>query len=279
MPNPIPSWGESLSMVNRSMSAPASCEIWGYWFPEPALLVGPKDEARQLRYLTNWVRLRPVWLYLLRVPDSQPTRVSAQLWRDFLNGIHEVSSSTTRAGKRMAEIKRILGDVFNDGQFDLETLGPVYWHGSRIDNVGGDLAPAILWELFELSFRYELLALDRYLRPSESRSRPEEARREDLLAKVFPGHWLRAVNSLPSVDSPGLFAELPQRRVSALNALRDVLLRWPGCPSTITSAAPLQNNDSTDTIVCMERELSWFYVNTFFSYSARAPLIPHLYPH
>ena len=53
MPNPIPSWGELLSMVNRSMSAPASCKIWGYWFPEPALLVGPKDEARQLRYLTN----------------------------------------------------------------------------------------------------------------------------------------------------------------------------------------------------------------------------------
>ena len=262
------------------MIAPPSHDIWGYWFPEPALLVGPKDEARQLRYLTNWVRLRPVWLYLLRVPDSQPTRIGAQLWRDFLNGVPEASSSTTtRAGKRMGEIKRILGNAFSDGQFNLETLAPVEWHGTCIENVGGDLAPAVLWELFELGFRYELLALDRYLRPSESRSRPEEARREDLLAKVFPGNWLRAVNTLPSVDSPGLFAELPQRRVGALNALRDVLLRWPGCPSTITSAAPLQNNDSADTIVSVERELSWFYVNTFFFCSARAPLIPHLYPH
>ncbi|EJF62122.1 hypothetical protein DICSQDRAFT_169692 [Dichomitus squalens LYAD-421 SS1] len=278
MPPPIPSGSEAMSTVDRSMPARAADQLWGYWIPEPALLLGAKDEARQIRYLTNWVRARLIWLYLLRVPGSRACQVGPQLWRTFLNGVPEDPTSTTRNGKRVFAIKNIFGEVVADDQFDPDTDAPVDWHGTQFQRVPETLAPGIIWEVFELGFRYELLALDRYLRPSKSQSRPDETLREDLLANVFPGSWLRAVDTLPSAHSPGLFAALPQRRVSALNAFRMVLMRWPGCPSSITSASPLQFSDSTETVLDLERHLAMFYVDTFFLYSGRAPIVPHLYP-
>ena len=278
MPPPIPSWAQAMSTVDRSMPARTSDQLWGYWIPEPALLLGAKDEERQIRYLTNWVRARPIWLSLLHTPGSRACQVGPQFWRDFLNGVPQDSKSETRKGKRIREIKNVFGQVFADNQFDPESDAPVDWHGERFQQVPKDLAPAVVWEVFELGFRYELLALDRYIRPSEKRSRQEEARREDLLAKVFPGGWLRAVDSLPTASTSGLFAALPQRRVSALNAFRTVLMRWPGCPESITSASELQSHDSTETILGLELHLASFYVDTFFFYSGRAPIVPHLYP-
>ncbi|EJF55526.1 hypothetical protein DICSQDRAFT_175800 [Dichomitus squalens LYAD-421 SS1] len=278
MPPAIPSWSEAMLLVDRSMPAQPADHLWGYWILEPALILGPKDEARQIRYLTNWVRARPIWLYLLRVPGSRPTGVGAQYWWSFLNGVPEDSRLITRTGKRMVEIKNLFRSVFQDHQFDLGTRAPVDWHGHHFEHVLEALVPAVIWEIFELGFHYELLALDRFLRPSISRSRAEEAVREDLLATVFPGGWLRAVDALPSSNSSGLFATHLHRRVTALNALRLVLMQWPGCPSAIVSASPLQGNDRDEVIVDLERHLASFYVDTFFTCAGRAPIVPHLYP-
>ncbi|KAI1797039.1 hypothetical protein LXA43DRAFT_1147725 [Ganoderma leucocontextum] len=226
----------------------------------------------------NWVRARPIWLYLLHVPQSRACRVPPQFWRSFLNGIPEDPTSTTRNGKRLIEIKNVFGGVFRVEDFDPATDAAVTWHGSTFQSVPETLAPAVIWEMFELGFRYELLALDRFLRPPECASRPEEARRENLLGKIFPGDWLRAVDALPSPDSGGLFAPLPHCRIHALNALRAVLTRWPGCPSSIARSSPLQLNDGVETIIGVERELAGFYVHMFFMTLGRAPLVPRLYP-
>ncbi|KAI1788155.1 hypothetical protein LXA43DRAFT_666034 [Ganoderma leucocontextum] len=278
MPPPIPSWSEALAAVDRSAPARASDELWGYWIPEPALVLGPKDDERQSRYLMNWVRARPIWLYLLHVPETRACRVPPQFWRSFLNGVPDDPTSTTRNGRRLIEIKNVFGDVFREEDVDPATDAAVTWHGRHFQSVPDALAAAVIWEMFELGFRYELLALDRFLRPPECASRPEEARREDLLGKIFPGDWLRAVDALPSPDCNSLFAPLPHRRIHALNTLHTVLTRWPKFPSRIAKSPPLQSNDSAETIIGLERELAGFYVDMFFLSSGRAPLVPHLYP-
>lgn len=260
------------------MPARPSDQLWGYWIPEPALVLGPKDEERQARYLTNWVRARPVWLYMLSVPESRASQLAPQSWRSFFNGVPGDPNSTTRNGKRQVEIKNIFGTVFREEDFDTTMNAAITWHGATFQTVPDALAPAIVWEMFDLAFRYELLALDRFLRPPDVASRPDEARREAILGKVFPGDWLRAVDSLPSRDSAGLFARLPHRRIQALNAFRAVLARWPGCPSRIASSMVLGSNDTEETILALERDLAGFYVDMFFFCSGRAPLVPHLYP-
>ena len=134
----------------------------------------------------------------------------------------------------------------------------------------------MLWEMFELGFRYELLALDRFLRPMFNRR--EEARREEFLSRIFPGNDIHAVVSLPTTDSPGLFAKDPYRRIGALNAFRDVLLRWAWCPSNIKRSTPLHLRSTAEAIEAMEYSLASFYVNQFFCAAGRAPLVPHLAP-
>lgn len=262
--------------VDRSAPAREAASTWGYWIPEPALLVGPADRSRQVRYLTNWVRALPVWLYVLRVPGGRPLRVSTQAWRQFLNGLPDNPKTVTRTGKRSFDIKLIFGDVFSEDQYDGEGRDEITWHGRRFTEVSEEVGTLVLWEAFELGFRYELLGMDRYLCPLHSR--PEEARREEFLGQMFPSQSLYTVPGLPSRDSFGLFALLPRRRLNSLNALREVLVRWPSCPRSIVDAPPLQGSMSDGDIEAREYLLAQFYCSAFFELAGRAPIVPHYVP-
>ena len=64
-----------MQSVDLTEKARASEDIWGYWIPEPALLVSPADPAKVERHVLNWLRARTGWLYLLWVPNSGATKV------------------------------------------------------------------------------------------------------------------------------------------------------------------------------------------------------------
>ena len=146
----------------------------------------------------------------------------------------------------------------------------------KVQHLPHDLIPLILWELFELGFRRELLAMDRHFRPEWTRE--QEAQREELLSRIFPSQSIYAVVSLPTTHSSGLFAHVPQRRIDALNAFREVLMRWTGCSETVARTLPLGPNACTKHIEDVEQALAAAYVTQFFLISGRAPLVPHLSP-
>lgn len=250
--------------------------MWGYWVPEPALLVAPRTRERQVDYLTNWIRARPAWLLLLQVAGSRATSVGSQLWRSYLLGVPDDFRTDTSVGQRRIAVQQVFGACFQEDRFDLGTSGPVRWHSHEFSEVPPALASLVVWEAFELGFRYDLLALDRYIRPAEGYG--GELRREQFLARIFPRNSLLAVDELPGPDSPGLFASVPHRRINALNALRDVLLLWPGCPSGIMDSEPLSLASPTTAVLHMESLLASFYVNIFYTLSGRPPVLPHLCP-
>ncbi|KAI0711246.1 hypothetical protein C8Q76DRAFT_623114, partial [Earliella scabrosa] len=274
MPAALDSWARAMREVDRS--APAKTGIWGYWIPEPGLLVGPQEPIRVERYLMNWLRVREAWLYKLRMSDLRAPNVSSQSWRTFFNGVPDDPTNHTRSGRRIREIQSIFGDSFGEATLDPSTQAPVCWFQHVISRVSDSIAPVVLWEMFELGFCYELLALDRFLRPMFCRR--DEARREESLSKIFPGNDIHAVVTLPTVDSCGLFARNPHRRVQALNAFRDILLRWAWCPAEIIHSPPLRSGSTIEDITTMEHSLASFYVSQFFNAAGRAPLVPHLAP-
>ena len=276
MPPSLPVWDRAMRAVDRSQVAKPADEMWGYWIPEPALLLGGKDPTRQRRYLLNWLRAQPVWLYMLQIPGAGAVQVDPQSWRDFLDGVPDDANSFTRTGKRAYEIKQIFGRIFSEAELDASADGQVEWHGRQLTYITDDIAPLIVWETFELGFRYELWALDRIIRPVKSPS--HEADRTLCVARVFPSHSLWVVPHLPSEDTYGLFAALPHRRVNALNALRDVLIGWRGCPRAVLDASPLKISDSVEVIENLEWHLASFYTETFFQASGRAPIVPHCLP-
>ena len=129
--------------------------------------------------------------------------------------------------------------------------------------------------MFELGFRYELLALDRCLVP-DTADQFAEARREDLLSAVFPNGGIYAVETLPSEGS-GVCAPLIDRRIPALEAFRRVTVRWPRCPPRIQNSQLTIDMDRHQASI-IEEDIALFYVTTFFEYSGRAPLVPHEFP-
>ncbi len=228
------------------------------------------------RHILNLFRARANWLYLLQVPGSSATRVGTQAWRQFLNGLPEDASEHTRVGRRNFEICQIFGDLFAEVDFAARDQGPVDWQGYSVSHLTDNVVPKILWETFELGFRYELLAVERFLRRQHSPR--DRTLQEDLVGELFTERVVHAVPSLPTPHSPGLFSPVPHRRIKALNAFKAVLHQWPGCPSVIFQQAPLRVSDASSVIEEVEFNLASFYVHTFFQLSGRAPIVPHLFP-
>ena len=265
-----------MDTVQNTPGMSRSGPVWGYWVPEPALLVGPRTQERQLVYLTNWVRVRPAWLMFLQVARSRAASVGSQFWRSYLLGVPEDFRTDTSVGQCRIAVQQVFGHCFSDDRVHVDTTSPVRWHSHEFREVPPHLAPWVVWEAFELGFRYDLLALDRYVRRVDAEE--DEVHREEFLSRIFPGRALLAVDELPLLDSTGLFASLPHRRIKALNALRDVVKLWPGCPAVILDSEPLCGTSTACAIVDMESALPSFYVNLFYTLSGRPPVVPHLCP-
>ncbi len=109
MPPPIPSWRRAMDSIVPAPVPAGAQGSWGYWTPEPALLITPKTRERQLQYLTNWVRARPAWLLVLQIPGSRATAVSSQFWRSYLYGIPDNFRPDTRVGHRRVALRHVFG--------------------------------------------------------------------------------------------------------------------------------------------------------------------------
>ncbi|TFK77962.1 hypothetical protein K466DRAFT_507916 [Polyporus arcularius HHB13444] len=278
MPAELSTWQEAFRSVDLSKPARPNTEVWGYWIPEPALLLRPKTEDRRDRYIMTWLRLRAGWLYLLRLPDVPVCSVPTQWWRDILygpTGRSAVDASTLKA-RRWEEIKKVFGTVFQEAHFDSNQAGPVWWCGLRVRAVDPEVCPKIIWEMFDLGFRYELLALDRLLAPA--RKDPHgERKRVAMLAAIFPRNHLYSISELPDAGA-GLSARVPHHRVPYLEAFRRVVSRWPSCPASLHDSPPFALTMSSEEIISREKVLVKYYVDTFFALSGRAPIVPHEYP-
>ena len=274
MPPLLASWARAMQTVDRSDKARPG--KWGYWIPEPGLLLGPKDPARMQTYVMNWLRARPIWLYVLQLPGSMAKKQRTQVWRDFLNGVREDPKFTTKCGKRAYEIKQVFARVFSEHGLEPATSGEAEWLGHHVQEVDDRIGPLVIWETFELGFRHELSALDHALRCADTPA--QEADRLTQLACVFPCNGLYTVHNLPTPDSQSLVAPLPHHRIPSLNALREILMRWPLCPPQIKKGGPLLTTSSVEAIEYLESQMASFYTQTFFDVAGRAPIVPHCYP-
>lgn len=279
MPPSLPSWQHAMASIDLSSPARPQSELWGYWIPEPGLLLRPQNPDRLHRYLFNWLRMRHAWLYILRLRDARAFLVPTQWWRDFLYGDPGRTSgpSTTNNARRTAHMKEVFGLAFQEAHFEPSCTSPVRWFDHTLSVLDTTFCPMIIWEVCELSFRYELLALDRLLVPGRDGNLGEE-HRDELLGQIFSNGSVYCITELPK-EGVGLSALLPRRRVRHLEAFRQVMGRWPRCPPSFYDPDhTITINMHDDMIVVRERELVRFYIHTFFEQSGRAPIVPHQVP-
>ncbi|KAF8833558.1 hypothetical protein BDN67DRAFT_1017413, partial [Paxillus ammoniavirescens] len=209
-----------------------------YRYPEPTVFANVGAPASRKRYLANWLALCPAWFARIAAePTLLPT---PPMWRSFLNSQLGNAASTTKAGIKKAEAQAFFADALGDVPDGAST-----WAGDATVGFRGTavqiasladpplpLVHAILWELAELSFRLDLLALNKALVPQLWEAPTRQAQYSAIfLSEVIGGTW----------DTP-LLQQHEGRFWGALNnpralgfadAFRFLLSGWPSAPRGI----------------------------------------------
>lgn len=296
IPPSIPAWAIALRKVDVSSShlksnVGSSTHDGGFVFPDPRLLVGPNTEARQALYLFNWLGQRAAWLHRVCSTNSNARPLSNQQWRVCLSSRAEAvpKDLTTRSAQQHSQMTQLLSQLYQEsGLTPGDSNSSLFWKERELIASDGLLpdrrtVQEVLWELYELNWRFELLALDsRANEPGSPVSEDQSlVRQQDIMACFVPsstGDQTFLVTEIPSSNG-GLAADDWRERAKYLIAMYRVMSTWNGVkPAHFDfGSQPLQNL-SEDAVSLLEGAIAEFYTQEFFNYFGRAATVPHRLP-
>lgn len=272
--------------------------MWPYWFPEPILVIGSQAGERVRRSIYNWTTIREAWLSIQRDPEApyKDRTAPARVWRELLHegidmqGAEERGQTSLAGGEGQGKksVERALFMASFRARFELRKLHadkPPLWYNRALPDPAPDIANPlvdvpmrqVVWDLYELGFRAELLALDKHFFPLQAGRFGDRLVRDILVRNVFNTEELFGMHGIPETPL-GLAASRPSERAEALEALRKLMLDWPDVPGTISSVRTLTALAPAEVIVDTERAMARFYCQTFYRISGRAPVLPRIPP-
>ncbi|GLB43471.1 hypothetical protein LshimejAT787_1303720 [Lyophyllum shimeji] len=148
-------------------------------------------------------------------------------------------------------------------------LYPVTWQGKSL----GDIEE-ILWELAELNFRQELLALDCCVCPPPNDS-PYSTSHQEMVSTCFPSGQL-LVATLPEANH-GIASYDSKEWCRYLIRLQRLMRDWPGQKPQIFSVDQVKCREGD--IDELEEGIARFYTQTFFNHFRCVPVIPRRLSH
>lgn len=271
-------WAAALQAVDRHFVSHPSTN---YAFPDPGLFVSPTTDQKKARFIETWVRVRAAWIVRI---VHEGLSMSSQDWRDLLstdlNDLPEAGNSDTKAAKRRLKIRDKFTPTSSDpGVMFRSTVGePFVWqYRSYLPGVlpATNVVRQILWELYELNFTYEFIALDR--RACKNLDLMDNERlleRESLISKCF------VIDTFKSAPLPnhncGLAADDLRDRLPYLREVVRVMMAWKGSKPTTFDRADLPLDDHHAEL---EVIVAKYYCQQFYDYFGRAAQVPHrLFP-
>ncbi|TFK59406.1 hypothetical protein BDN72DRAFT_905871 [Pluteus cervinus] len=292
LPPALPIWLSALQNINQynlpSFHSSNDALDLSYVFPEPASLVAVTNVGRRTSMFKTWLRFRPAFFYRLTNDNSNATPMPARVWKEFLTvnflesnpNSNKKSTDTpvaSRSAKTLAYAQDFYQSLLNEDGVCVTSSSrpflPSTWRGKPFDNLVNSDFQEILWEINELSFRFEFMALDSRL--SSDADKPFHHVDVD---ECFP---TAESGSLLVVDvtkaNSGIASAILDQRSRAFLAIRTVMQKWEGrpLPPLIASTHAI----AWDNIDSLEREIAIFYTQTFFNHFHRAPIIPRWLPH
>lgn len=294
----VSSFALSLTHVSRSDTVISRKQVVGPFLPDPKALRSTSASALNIvLYSKNWLRIRQRFLNALQ---DQPylQALPTQFWRNTLSlddaqmteCLHAGQSSRDRSvsGQRQSVSSKTQKrrekamSIIRSLPFHPSDPEGLTWHEFHVDPQATELSPQflkpVIWELQELNFRLELLALDRDLVTRRSMPLGQAILNDQLVLSVFPNKSLW-FDRLPKSDlGAGLGAAAKKTRAPYLEALRRVVLRWPLCPPALAQngfiagmADPIHES--------LERKIWDYYSQTFYTQFGRAPCVLSIFPH
>ncbi len=213
-------------------------EANGYIFPRPDIFVGAQDERKALELIKAWLCLRPLLLARVSCSSYSAQPIAHQSWRVILNldrliknaSSGDTSSSRTmptKAGKRREKaidfLQGCAGELRIDTNFN---VGPAVWRSIELENLTDDHHREIVWELAELNFRFELLALD-------ARAATNGGNHDLLLCCLPYGLTTAFVAVDVGSANHGLGHPTWRQRAPYVFPLMNAMRSWRACPDLI----------------------------------------------
>jgi hypothetical protein len=226
-------------------------------------------------------------------PSGIPAGTSNENWKAYLNCVFSAADTEDLNALEDARVEpkdlrigtddvphntaRKLAAFRIFGASPLDKLhAEVQWRGFNIRfgtllHHSAILSQEILWDVFEHSFRFDLLALDMLLARVEWETNRIE--RMECLRSVFPGEGSFLVDKIPDKNE-GLGAEEWTHKIDFLNNLARVMKSWPGPPDCVFQSGET-NEQNTDVL---EQKLAIYYCQTLYENFGRPPVLPRRIP-
>lgn len=266
------------------------------------MFINVQTEARRTLFITNWLKHRSALIYRISIPRSDASPIGNQLWRTLL-GLplgwlnEEAATLETKSAKRKQVVKDILASCTNasDGvSINPEDDNKITWQGTELKPgtvPSPEIGRQILWELSELNFRCELVALDKRahndtlsldpppLAAGENTPTPMPLSREELVNRCFVGTSMLDIQLEHA--NMGLACPLWPDRRDYLVALRNVMETWSGFRDYASSKncmdllePPVMSEFTESKTRRLETLVTGFYTQTFFNFFGRAAVLP-----
>ncbi|KAH9907636.1 uncharacterized protein B0H18DRAFT_591557 [Fomitopsis serialis] len=283
IPPPITQWSKALERVQNDPARLSKDRLpSGHYCPNPATFATANSLAR---FLETWLTIRPAWLAHMQdavysdalVPYSKP------IWNALLVMTDEqrrtaaaaTPTSAAKSAKHRVEAMQAFGRFFPTDDFATPSTLQFFEFTVKtpIREVVPSLARKVVWELYELSFRLELAAVDFKLTRQVSTGRYAWTQRRAEIAKCFPNGSL-VLTQYPA--SNGGLASLQSGVLAAyVEHLRRVLAKWPNASSLQRTLRP---EDHPNLILEVEHDVVSFYCQAFYDLCGRAAVVPHRLP-
>ena len=275
MPQAIQIWRDALERHaghNQNLAAPKEVNC-GFALPPADMFITTANKSTAATLFGNWLKLREIFIYRL---SCSPDRYSKKEWWVLLTlDQGEEGRSDTRTGKRRLEMKDLLNSILKNSLIRLEALekAPVIWRGQTVigSRPPDHLAKEIIWELYELNFRQDLVNLDSQL----DESNMARFERQGLLDKC----WIRTREYADLVKSQDGFASTDsQKRLEVIRVLHRLMSTWCRLkPPILLSLLPnnMGGHNLRVRLDCIEEELAHYFTSRFLESFCRAPSIPY----
>ncbi|KAJ8092482.1 hypothetical protein PM082_023735 [Marasmius tenuissimus] len=276
LPPSVPAWANALhALSHHNLSTPPPPgHSRGYFLPPARLLVAPENDEIKLALLRNWLKVREVTIF--RATRGAPC-LSTKDWWSFLNisGGDTKQVSDTRSGKQYESMLTLLKDFLTENRLSLKydelPLIKAKWKGRSLSPKQlpeTRIVQQITWELNELNFRQELVALDGVL----DESNLVKWDRQNLLDGCWQGRadWVNGTE--------GLGSESLQARIPYLTRLHKIMSTWRGDkPLELLDSFPKREaHNFLVTSERVERALASFYTSSFLSVFGREASVPYI---
>ncbi|KAJ7437734.1 hypothetical protein FB451DRAFT_1416636 [Mycena latifolia] len=249
MPTTITSWATALAAIDRSH--PPSCGIdlpQLYVMPEPALLASPEEEPRRCMLYHHYRLLRDTLMF--RLADRMARHLAGQ-------GQFSRASTQRKSGGPFAACGI---DALTEFPVPPEAIPPLHMNSMK----------ELLWELMEINFRYEFLALDAC---ASGLDRSDECRR------CFAGEGLIGMDFRES--QRGLAAREVMDHLPYLLCMAGLMCDWSvPCerPKQIDAAKGRTEWVAT-AVRHLEQKLAQYYTQSFYELFGRAAVVPMCLEH